>query len=460
MNSLKNLMIIAVLAAVGYGVYVSLARNNAEPGTPPVAAEGWPAMPKVELSGMTKTSPLPLGGNPARPVGSPNLGAGGLASSFAPPAPTLPPTGSSALPSGNPLAGAPPMVPVAPYPSSSALPVPLASSPSAPPPSPMATLGAPMSPDALATMGPANPAVSNFAAAPSSDMVRNLAPPPSLPTPSQGMDSFAPPIDSAENYSVAPPAGSPADNLLQSKFAAFMEAVQKKLDEGKFAEAHLALSTLYGNADLPADQAKQITELLDQLAGTVIYSRKHYLEPPYMTQPGDTFDKIAQKYSIPWLLLARINGMAPAGGSNVDNPAKDQPLPVGTELKVVRGPFEAVVRLDRHELTLMLQNRYAGRFPIGVGRDQPKLDGSYTVCDKTLNPTYYGPDGININPNDPRNPLGSAWIGLTDRIGIHGTGDPQGVGRDDNRGTLCVGDRDLQDLYGILSVGSRVTVMR
>lgn len=335
-----------------------------------------------------------------------------------------------------------------------------------PPPSPMATLGAPTSPDALASTGsasptslPTNPAAASFTA-PSSDMVRNLAPPPSLPAPIQTVGNFEPPFDSTENASIAPPAGSPADNLLQSKFAAFMDAVQKKLDEGKFAEAHLALSTLYGNPDLPADQAKQITDLLDQLAGTVIYSRQHYLEPAYKTQPGDTLDKIAQKYSIPWLLLARINGLVPPGTPSVDDPAKDRPLPVGTELKVVRGPFEAVVRLDRHELTLMLQNRYAGRFPIGIGRDEPRLDGAYTVCAKTLNPTYYGPDGININPNDPRNPLGGVWIGLTDRIGIHGVSDPHGVGRDDNRGTVCVGDRDLHDLYGILSVGSKVTIQR
>ena len=64
----------------------------------------------------------------------------------------------------------------------------------------------------------------------------------------------------------------------------------------------------------------------------------------------------------------------------------------------MRGPFEAVVRLDRHELTLMVQNRYAGRFPIGVGRDQPKLDGSYTVRDKALDPAYKGPDGVNSVP--------------------------------------------------------------
>ena len=80
--------------------------------------------------------------------------------------------------------------------------------------------------------------------------------------------------------------------------------------------------------------------------------------------------------------------------------------------------------------------------------------------DNDVREVVYGPDGVNISPSDPKNPLGSAWIGLTDRIGIHGAADPQSVGRDDNLGTICVGDRDLQDLYGILSIGSRVTIVR
>jgi hypothetical protein len=289
-----------------------------------------------------------------------------------------------------------------------------------------------------------SPAAPPQGQAASADMVRNLAPPPE-----------APPANNA-----APPAANPGDSLVRSKFAALMTDVQKALDEGKLSEAHLALSALYGNPDLSAEQSKQITEMLDQLAGTVIYSRKHYLEPAYVTQQGDTLDKIAQKYNVPWQLLARINGLMPPNAASAESVVKDQPLSVGMPLKVVRGPFEAVVRLDKHELTLMLQERYAGRFAIGIGRDQPKLDGNYMIREKTLNPTYYGPDGVTINPNDPKNPLGSAWIGLSDRIGIHGASDPQAVGRDDNRGTICVGPRDIQDLYGILTVGSRVTIVR
>ena len=104
----------------------------------------------------------------------------------------------------------------------------------------------------------------------------------------------------------------------------------------------------------------------------------------------------------------------------------------------------------------MVGEYYAGRFAIGIGKDQPKLEGEYTVRNMTLNPASYRSDGANIGSN----PLGGAWIGLTDRIGIHGTTDPRAIGRDDNPGCICAGDDDLQDLYGILSVGSRVVILR
>jgi lipoprotein-anchoring transpeptidase ErfK/SrfK len=245
------------------------------------------------------------------------------------------------------------------------------------------------------------------------------------------------------------PAASALDIDSQRKCAELLLAVQQKLDEGKLAEVHLALSSLYDNPDLPQAQARQVTELLDQLAGTVIYSRQHLLEPPYVVRPGDTLDQIAEQYKVPPLLLARINGIG-----------QGQPLAPGRELKVVRGPFSAVVHLEKHELTLMVGGRYAGRFAIGVGCDQPKLEGEYVVREKTINPIYQGPGGVNVPGGDPHNPLGKFWIGLGNGVALHGTVDPQNIGRDDNRGTICLGDRDIDDLYGILSVGSRVVVRR
>lgn len=241
------------------------------------------------------------------------------------------------------------------------------------------------------------------------------------------------------------PAGSVG---IRPEFRAMMESVQRRLDQGQLAEVLLELSPLYGSADLTPEENRQLTELLDQLAGTVIYSRQHLLEPPYVVKKGDTLEQIAAAYEVPWQLLAKINGIRPSSS-----------LVPGRELKVVRGPFEAVVRLAQFELVLYVQGRYAGRFPIGIGRDQPRLEGTYTVREKLPGKAYRGPEG-EFPPGDPRNPLGRLWIGLDGPVGIHGTNDPQNLRRVVPAGNICLGQQDIEDLYDILSCGSRVTIRR
>ncbi len=55
MNTLKPLLIVAVLAGIGYGVYVRL---NAGSGAPPPPVEpGWNASPSVQLPGQTGGAP-------------------------------------------------------------------------------------------------------------------------------------------------------------------------------------------------------------------------------------------------------------------------------------------------------------------------------------------------------------------------------------------------------------------
>lgn len=235
-----------------------------------------------------------------------------------------------------------------------------------------------------------------------------------------------------------------------------MEEAQGLLAKGKMADVHLGLSKIYSSPEirLERDELRQLTELLDQLTGTVVYSRQHLLEPPYVVKADDTLQKIAQNYNVPWRLLAKING--------IRDPGHLQP---GAQLKVVRGPFGAVVSLARYELVLMLGDRYAGRFPIGIGRDNPQLEGSYTLRKKVADPPYFAAD-CRFEPGDPNNPLGKFWLELGDRLAIHGTNDIKNLRRADGRGTICLGPQDIEDLNDILTAGSesslasKVTIVR
>jgi hypothetical protein len=224
---------------------------------------------------------------------------------------------------------------------------------------------------------------------------------------------------------------------VRQTFAKFMEAAHGDLEQGKLAEVHQTLSLWHDNPELSPEENRLLIDLLDQIAGTVVYSREHLLERPYVVKSGDTLQRVARAYGVPAQLLAKING--------IRDPENLQP---GQELKVVRGPFDAVIDLERHELTLKLGGLYAGRFPIGIGRNQQDIEGIYFVQDKI------------VQSGDSSGPLGRYWIKLDDRIGIHGTNDPQNVGRDDGPGTICLDERNIEDVHDILSIGSRVQILR
>jgi hypothetical protein len=239
------------------------------------------------------------------------------------------------------------------------------------------------------------------------------------------------------------------DGELLAQFNMFVEEVRHKLDQGRLDEGLVELSRVYQIPELPPTQCLQLAELLGQVAGTVIYSRQHLLEPPYRVRPGETLGQIAHRYQVPPEVLARING--------IRDPVSLQP---GQELKVLRGPFSAVVSLERKELVLFLQGRYAGRFPIGIGGDQPRLEGNYTVRDKIVGPFYVRPDGVTITANDPANPLGKYKLDLGGGVAIHGTNNPQAIGRTDNPGAISLAERDIEDVFTILSIGSEVVIRR
>jgi LysM repeat protein len=243
----------------------------------------------------------------------------------------------------------------------------------------------------------------------------------------------------------AAPVQAPADG----SFADLMEAARRDLEAGQMARALEQLSSWYDDSRLSPAERQQLNQMLDQVAGTVVYSTQHLLEPPYEVQQGEKLEEIGERYNVPWKLLAKING--------IEDPSGLRP---GERLKVIRGPFNAVISLDKRELTLLLPNgSYAGRFPIGIGREQPPREGTYAVSDKVVNPVYRGRETV-AGAGDEGNPLGQRWIGLGGDLGIHGTNRPENIGRTDLPGSISLGPRDIDDVFDILATGSKVTIRR
>jgi LysM repeat protein len=249
----------------------------------------------------------------------------------------------------------------------------------------------------------------------------------------------------AEGYGVNAATTTTADATVspttpvEQSFVESWPGIQALLDRGELTEAHKQLSKWYGDPSLTPTDSERVDTLLSQLAGTVVYSTEHRLAPAHVVKDGETLETIAKEYNVPWQLLAKINGVA----------AADQ-VRAGQELKVVRGPFSAVVDLSRNQLTLMVDDRYAGKFPISVSPGPTIADGEWVVGNKS-------------NPQAPGHALllkGNAAAPGSPAPQLIIVGESLGVNSDGGSSVIKVASNHAEELSDILSIGSRVVTRR
>lgn len=243
---------------------------------------------------------------------------------------------------------------------------------------------------------------------------------------------------------------SPLDNgsqseILDADFADSLQQSRSLLKAGNILDAHAELSRLYWT--YPA-QRRAVRPLLLQTAAEIFESTEQQFGEPHLVEYGETLESIGRLYEVPWQYLAKLNRITPAK------------LQAGQELKVVRGPFGAVVDLSAFTLTVHAHGWYIRDYRIGIGKDGKTPVGRFNVQEKLENPVWYDPDGGVVEADDPENPLGEYWIGLGNHIGIHGTIDPDSIGKAASRGCIHLGDDDIRDVFALLGSGSEVTVRK
>lgn len=101
-------------------------------------------------------------------------------------------------------------------------------------------------------------------------------------------------------------------------------------------------------------------------------------------------------------------------------------------------------------------------YPASIGSEEkPAPNGSFTVRAIARNPTYtYNPDyafkgvkakeAFEIKPG-PNNPVGTVWIDLSiESYGIHGTPEPEKVGKSYSHGCIRLTNWDVEELAGMV----------
>ena len=118
-----------------------------------------------------------------------------------------------------------------------------------------------------------------------------------------------------------------------------------------------------------------------------------------------------------------------------------------------------VVSLQDRRLALVEDGVVRKVYRVAVGRTTtPSPTGTFTIVDRVENPTYYHTG--KVIPPGPENPVGTRWIGLDKKgYGIHGTNEPDSIGKAASHGCIRMQRRDLEQLFAEVRSGDQVEIV-
>lgn len=123
-------------------------------------------------------------------------------------------------------------------------------------------------------------------------------------------------------------------------------------------------------------------------------------------------------------------------------------------------PRELNIEVDvsRNILTLKDGDNFVKEYLIATGKDKSTPLGSFHIINKLENPTWFWRGRV-IPPSSEENELGTRWMGLSfENYGIHGTREPDSIGRDLSHGCIRMYNRDVEELCSIVPLKTPVNI--
>jgi len=225
------------------------------------------------------------------------------------------------------------------------------------------------------------------------------------------------------------------------------EKAGKLAKEGKLLEARKVYKKLlseYPESNLVKNSRKE----LDKINIEILFSARLAENSVfYEVKPGDTLTKIAGNFGTTVELIMRSNNL------------KNTIIRPGMRLKISKAKYGILVDKSQNILMLKSDNEILKTYKVSTGENNSTPTGTYSIKNKLVNPTWYKPGAV-VPPESPENILGSRWMGLTiDDYGIHGTTDESTIGRQVTAGCIRMRNKDVEELYSIIPVGTKITII-
>jgi lipoprotein-anchoring transpeptidase ErfK/SrfK len=118
-----------------------------------------------------------------------------------------------------------------------------------------------------------------------------------------------------------------------------------------------------------------------------------------------------------------------------------------------------IVSIPDRKLAVLESGKVIRIFSTAVGAPKsPSPSGSFKIVQRLSAPTWYSKG--KIVPPGKACPIGTRWLGLSVKgYGIHGTNNPSSIGHNASHGCIRMRNRDVEELFGMVSVGDDVELV-
>ncbi len=167
----------------------------------------------------------------------------------------------------------------------------------------------------------------------------------------------------------------------------------------------------------------------------------------YKVQPKDTLLKIARKFHTTIDLIKKRNHL------DFDL------IRDGQKLSIWTGRFNIVIDKSDNTLTLQNEDQVIKVYPVSTGKESTTTPiGEFTIKDRLIDPVWFH-RGIVVPPGTPKNFLGTRWLGFNiPKYGIHGTVEPELIGKSVSGGCVRMCNADVEELYMLIPEGTKVLI--
>ncbi len=250
-----------------------------------------------------------------------------------------------------------------------------------------------------------------------------------------------------QTYPAKPAGRLSALGLADTWYHWYVETTPDFAQWEKIRDAYATVLGTDGARFLDDATDRRIGERLNKLTAKLVFDPATKIKgaETHVVKSGEYIATIAREYGVDSSSIIAINGIDP------------KRLRAGQELKILSGKMLLVVDKKRFTADFFLDGRFIKRYPCATGAPTTETPaGHYTVFSLVKEPPWTAPDGRIYKYGEPGHLIGPRWMALkgmgTNGLGVHGTVDPNSMGKKISNGCVRLLNNDVIELYGFASI--------